>query len=123
MGMLSIQKEKNMNDFDWEKLVEDSKSYEPCASLWIDKDAYRVELLLDTNASTYNEWLKGEGADISLVRCRETNKIVGVNLPLYKTNFSIFHTNGIQVKVNEGYKKLFLEQPEKKNKKNNTRRK
>ncbi|NDC73559.1 MAG: hypothetical protein EBZ62_08980, partial [Sphingobacteriia bacterium] len=74
---------------------------------------YRVELILDTSACVYHEWIKGEGADISLVRCSKTNKVIGINLPLYQTKFSIFHTDGVQVKINEGYKKLFVEQQEK----------
>jgi hypothetical protein len=98
-----------MENFDWDSWLEDSRIYEPVATLWIDKDSDRVELILDTSACVYHEWIKGEGADISLVRCSKTNKVVGINLPLYKTNFSVFHTDGIQVKINEGYKKLFLE--------------
>jgi hypothetical protein len=100
-----IQKEKTMENFDWDSWVEYSESYEPCATLWIDKESDRVELLLDTSASTYNEWIKGEGADISLVRCGKTNKVIGINLPLYKTNFSVFHTDGIRVRINEGFLK------------------
>ena len=98
-----------MKDFDWDSFLEASRVYEPCGTLWIDKDSNRVELILDTASCTYNEWINGEGADISLVRCSKTNRVVGVNLPLYQTKFSIFHTDGIQVKINEGYKKLFLE--------------
>ena len=73
--------------------------------MWIDKENNRVELILDTSLSQYCEWIKGEGADISLIRDRETNKVIGVNLPLYNTNFSIFHTEGIKVKLNEGFEK------------------
>jgi hypothetical protein len=40
-----------------------------------------------------------------LVRCGKTNKVIGINLPLYKTNFSVFHTDGIRVRINEGYLK------------------
>ena len=109
MGAFSIQKEKTMDNFDWDSFLEESRTYEPCGTLWIDKDSERVELILDTAAWTYNEWIKGECTDISLVRCSKTNKVVGINLPLYQTKFSIFHTDGIQVKINEGYKKLFLE--------------
>lgn len=93
------------NNPDWDSWIEDSKKYKPCASLWIDKESDRVELHLDSSASTYNEWIKGEGADISLIRCGKTNKVIGVNLPLYQTDFSIFHTDGIRVKINEGFLK------------------
>lgn len=94
-----------MNSFDWDGWVEDSKKYKPYASLWIDKDSDRVELTLDTSSSTYNEWIKGEGADISLIRCDKTHKVIGVNLPLYQTDFSIFHSDGVRVKINEGFLK------------------
>ena len=86
-------------------LEEQSKKYRPCASLWIDKESDRLELILDTSKSTYSEHIKGEGADISLYRDNETNKVIGVSLPLYQTDFSIFHTDGIRVKINEGYLK------------------
>ena len=105
---------QNITDnFDWDSFLEESRTYEPVATLWIDKESYRVELILDTSACVYHEWIKGEGADISLVRCSKTNKVIGINLPLYQTKFSIFHTDGVQVKINEGYKKLFVEQQEK----------
>ena len=94
-----------MNNFDWDDWVEDSKKYKPCASLWIDKENDRIELLLDSSVSTYNERIKGERADISLIRCDKTNKVIGVNLPLHQTDFSIFHSDGIRVKINEGFLK------------------
>jgi len=40
-----------------------------------------IELLTDVSASTYSEWIPGEGADIGLIREQETNKVVGVRLP------------------------------------------
>jgi hypothetical protein len=101
--VFSIQKENIMEDFDWDSWIKEATRYKPCASLWIDKESDRVELLLDTNTFTYNEWIKGEGADISLVRCSKTNKVIGINLPLYQTDFSIWHTNGIRVRINQGY--------------------
>ena len=94
-----------MQNFDWDAFVEESKKYKACASIWIDKENARVELLPDTSAATYSEWIKGEGADISLIRCHKSNKVVGVHLPLYQTDFSIFHTDGVRVKINEGFLK------------------
>jgi hypothetical protein len=96
-----------MNSFDKEieKLLAEAGKYRPCASLYIDEEAHRVSLYLDTSKNTYSEWIKGEGSDISLIRDNETNKVVGVNLPLYLTNFSIGFTDGIQVKLNEGFLK------------------
>lgn len=90
---------------DLDRMLEQASKYKHCASLEIDKDSNRVSLYLDTSKDTYGEWIKGEGSDISLIRDRETNRVVGVNLPLYLTNFSIFYTDGIQVKLNEGYLK------------------
>jgi hypothetical protein len=94
-----------MNNFNWQNLIEESKKYKTCASLWIDKESDRVELHLDTSRSYYNEWINGEGADIGLLRCRVTNKVIGVSLPLYQTDFSIFHSDSIRVKINEGFLK------------------
>jgi hypothetical protein len=94
-----------MEDFDWDAFVEESKKYKACAGIWIDKENDRIELLLDTTALTYGEWIPGEGADICLLRCHKSRKVIGVNLPLYQTDFSIFHTDGIRVKINEGYLK------------------
>jgi hypothetical protein len=88
-----------------EDLLKKAAKYKPCAGLYINEDAHRVSLYLDTSKNTYSEWIKGEGSDISLIRDRETNKVVGVNLPLYLTNFSIGFTDGIQVKLNEGFLK------------------
>jgi hypothetical protein len=94
-----------MDNFDWDAFVEESKKYKACASIWIDKENERIELLLDSAAATYNEWISGEGADISLLRCHKSNKVIGVHLPLYQSDFSIFHTDGIRVKINEGFLK------------------
>jgi hypothetical protein len=94
-----------MDNFDWESFAEDSKKYKACAAIWIDKEIYRIELLLDSAAATYSEWIQGEGADICLLRCHKSRKVVGVNLPLYQTDFSIFHTDGIRIKINEGFLK------------------
>jgi hypothetical protein len=94
-----------MKDFDWDAFVEESKKYKASACLWIDKENSRIELLLDHTALTYSEWIPGEGADISLLRCHKSGKVIGVNLPLYQTDFSIFHTDGIRVRINEGYLK------------------
>lgn len=86
-------------------LEEQSKKYRPCATLFIDEDSTSVELMVDNSKSTYGEWIKGEGADICLIRENETNKVVGVRLPLYDTNFSVCFTDGINVKLNEGFLK------------------
>lgn len=94
-----------MQNFDWDAWVEDSKKYKPCASLWIDKESDRVELILDSSTSTYSEWIEGESADICLIRCGKTNKVVGVSLPLYLTDFGVFYTDGIRVKINDGFLK------------------
>ena len=94
-----------MDNFDWDAFIEESKKYKACACIWIDKENDRIEILLDSAAATYSEWIKGEGADISLLRCHKSRKVIGINLPLYQTDFSIFHTDGIRIKINEGFLK------------------
>jgi hypothetical protein len=94
-----------MDSFDWDSWIKEATRYKPCASLWIDKKSDRVELLLDTTSLTYHEHIPGEGADISLVRCSKTNKVIGVNLPLYQTDFSIWHDYGVRVRINQGFLK------------------
>lgn len=54
----------------------------PCTSLYMNHDGDCIELYTDTHASTYSEWINGEGGDIGLVREDETNKVVGIRLPM-----------------------------------------
>jgi hypothetical protein len=105
LGSFQYKKENTMDNFDWDSFVEESKKYKASACIWIDKENSRIELLLDHTALTYSEWIPGEGADICLVRCHKSNKVIGVNLPLYQTDFSVFHSDGIRVKINEGFLK------------------
>lgn len=88
---------------DLEKLFPAAATYEPCMSLCVDQDSRSVELILDTSVSTYGEWINGEGADICLLRCRETNRVVGVRLPLLNENLAVFHRGPLV--VNGGFKK------------------
>lgn len=74
-----------------------------CMSLYVDEKNQSVELLLDTSIATYAEWIPGEGGDISLIRCRETKKVVGVYLPLLRTNLCIGHTGPMC--INTGFEK------------------
>lgn len=55
----------------------------PIASVFICRDSNSIEVYLDNTKSSYSEWIKGEGADIGLLRDQETNRVVGVRLPLY----------------------------------------
>lgn len=50
----------------------------------VDFRSSAVELILDTKANYYGEWIKGEGGDICLYRDQETKKVVGCYLPLYQ---------------------------------------
>ena len=61
---------------------EEAAKVPPCASLLINEPGGSIELLIDTKADYYSEWIKGEGADICLYRERDTEKVVGVHLPL-----------------------------------------
>jgi hypothetical protein len=85
-------------------LAELSKNYQSCPSIYIDKESESLEILLDPSANYYSDWIKGEGADISLYRDRETNKVIGARLPFYDTKLSIYYRDGIIVKLNEGFK-------------------
>jgi len=62
-----------------------------------------VELYLDTSIATYSEWIKGEGADIGLMRSRETDRVVGVRLPLLRRNLCVHHDGPIR--INAGFRK------------------
>ena len=74
----------------------------PCMSLYVNQDGHCVELFLDTELDYYLEWIKGEGADIGLLRCRETKRVVGVCLPLLRNNLVVNHTGPIR--INSGFK-------------------
>lgn len=88
---------------DLEKLFPAAAAYEPCMSLTVEPDGKSVELILDGSLSTYAEWIKGEGADICLLRCRETNRVVGVRLPLLNEKLAVFHRGPLR--VNDGFKR------------------
>lgn len=90
-----------MDDLD--QLTDLAAAYEPCMSLYVDQDSRSVELILDTSVSTYGEWINGEGANICLLRCRETNRVVGVRLPLLHEKLAVFHRGPLR--VNDGFKK------------------
>lgn len=79
------------------------REYESCMSLYVDEYGKSVELLLDTSITTYAEWIPGEGGDISLIRCQETKKVVGVYLPLLRTNLCVGHTGPMC--INTGFEK------------------
>jgi hypothetical protein len=55
----------------------------PIAFVWVSKDGQSIDICLDNTKDTYSEWIKGEGADIALIRDRETHMVVGAHLPLY----------------------------------------
>jgi hypothetical protein len=40
-----------------------------------------VEIILE-DAPCYHDWIKGEGADISIWRAMDDNRVVGATLPL-----------------------------------------
>lgn len=72
-------------------------------SLRVDEDGDAVTLLLDTGLSTYSESIPGEGADICLMRCQKTHKVVGCRLPLVNRRLGISYDGPI--KINEGFLK------------------
>ena len=54
----------------------------PLTSVLVHRASGTIEILLDTKANVYSEWIKGEGADIHLLRDMETHKVMGCRLPL-----------------------------------------
>jgi len=85
------------------RLVADAGQYENCMSLTVDEDGSAVELVLDNRVSTYGDWIKGEGADIHLLRCMKTDKVVGCRLPLMLNKLVVQHEGPIR--INGGFKK------------------
>ena len=79
------------------------QKYETCMSLYVSEEGDRVELILDTSLDTYSEWIKGEGADIALIRERGSDRVVGCTLPLLNNKLVVSHSGPI--KVNEGFLK------------------
>jgi hypothetical protein len=57
---------------------------------FIDRENRCIEIVLE-DVSSYNEWIKGEGADISLIRAMDGDRVVGARLPLKLTvnNFPV----------------------------------
>lgn len=77
------------------------EKYDTCMSLTVSQDGLSVELCLDTSVHTYGEWIEGEGGDICLLRCMDTNKVMGCHLPLMDRKLSVFHDGPL--KINEGF--------------------
>lgn len=55
----------------------------PIMSLHISDEGKSVDLCLDTSKATYGDWIKNEGADITLQREDGTDRVFGARLPLY----------------------------------------
>lgn len=84
-------------------MIAESKQYDSCMSVAVSEEGVSVELLLDTSIDTYSEWIEGEGADIGLIRCQETKRVVGVTLPLLRRNLCVHHDGPIR--INAGFRK------------------
>ncbi len=76
---------------------EKAKKNKTCMAIYVCQESHSVELLLDTGVSTYGDWIKGEGADICLIRCQETHKVYGVRLPLYNERLLVQYDGPIRV--------------------------
>ena len=87
----------------FEAMLSGSEEYRPSMALSVCDDGKAVELWLDTSLSTYSDWIKGEGADIGLMRCQETHRVVGVRLPLLRRNLCVQHEGPIR--INTGFRK------------------
>ena len=86
-----------------DRAIAESAKYQSCMSLHVQEDGQRVTLLLDTSLDTYHEWIPGEGADIGLIRDRETKKTVGIDLPLLNHRLCVHHDGPIR--INAGFRK------------------
>lgn len=65
--------------------------------VWVRPDVGLVEIYLE-DVSYHAEWIKGEGADIAILRANDkTNRVVGVVLPLrkYDGKFRLMGTNQV----------------------------
>lgn len=83
--------------------LEESKNYETCMGLHIQKEGASVDLILDTARGYYSEWIKGEGGDICLYRDRDHHNVIGCHLPLYNERL-VVHYDG-PMRINEGFRK------------------
>ena len=79
------------------------KGWLPATYLVVDREAKCVELFLDPNTGDYSEWIKGEGADIGLIRSFDSDRVVGVRLPLIHERVVVSTNNGVPVKINEPF--------------------
>lgn len=86
-----------------DRIAEESEKYETCMALTVSELGGAVELWLDTSLDTYDEWIKGEGADIALIRCQETKRVVGVRLPLLCDRLCVHHKGPLR--INSGFRK------------------
>jgi len=84
-------------------MVAEAGQYEPCMMRDVDEDGGRVELRTDTRASVYFEHINGEQGNIGLLRCRRTNRLVGIWLPLRRHNLCVFHEGPIR--INAGFRR------------------
>jgi hypothetical protein len=98
-----------------EDIIEKSKKYQTCMSLDVNEEGGYVTLNLDSKYGTYLDPLEdegakqglsnsqSEGADIGLLRDMNTDKVVGIRLPLLNKRLSIWHKG--ELKVNAGFLK------------------
>lgn len=85
------------------QLAEEADQYRPCMMLTVDRDGLAVELMLDTAANTYVEPIPGVGADCGLRIDMDTQRVVGIRLPLIRNNLCVNHRGPIR--INDGFRK------------------
>jgi hypothetical protein len=64
-------------------------SVPPSTTLYMNHEGCSIELLIDNKANYYSEWIPGEGADIALLRDRDTKRVVGIHLPMKYTKLIV----------------------------------
>ena len=95
-----VPEEKDLSEI-LKDLIDQSK-YQSCMCLSVDEDAKSVELIMDTSIDTRAEWIPGEGGDVCLYRSQEDEHVVGVRLPLKRTNLAVHHAGPLR--VNAGFR-------------------
>lgn len=84
-----------------QELLLEADKYDSSLSLCVNDEGRCVTLYLDTSIDCYAEHIPGERGDAAFMRCVETNKIVGVRLPLLRNNLTVSHRGPIR--INEGF--------------------
>jgi hypothetical protein len=80
--MKSLKKLKSLSlEQLMKQLAKRKRKFHP--SVWVQPKHGLIEICLE-DVACYHEWIRGEGADISIWRAMKDKRVVGVTLPLRK---------------------------------------